>query len=315
MKLFARKEKMLGKAEKRRGYDLPLQRDGGTGFVVTLSALMVFMAFLALAASFILGAMTARWSSGLEGAISIEIPAEDAAGKIRSRESLIEEARSIEGLAAAHPGVESAHALNAEEITALVLPWLGGEAQSLSNLPLPGLVSIKLASEAAPADIRVLEKKIKALAPQARIDRHESWLGDVLRFTGALKLGAYTLLLVTGATLAMAVAGAVRARLAVFADQVELLHLMGASDGYVSGQFQRHAFHLTTAGALAGVMAGALVLIVMSWMGGRMDVSLVPSFRLQTMQIVMLALLPAVTGLIAVVTTRRTVRQVLERMP
>jgi cell division transport system permease protein len=73
MKLKKGGERVLGKAQKRR-YDLPLNKGSGTGFLVILIALMTFLGMLALASSFALSAMTARWSSGLENRLTIESP-------------------------------------------------------------------------------------------------------------------------------------------------------------------------------------------------------------------------------------------------
>src|SRR5690606_32284625 len=106
-----------------------------------------------------------------------------------------------------------------------------------------------------PEALRALDMRIKAVAPDARMDTHEAWLRDLMRFTGALQFAAALLTIVIGITTATAVAGAVRARLAVHGAEVEILHLMGAADHYIARQFQRHSMVLALQGGMAGVIA------------------------------------------------------------
>ena len=65
----------LGIAQARR-YDLPLHNDSGSSFLRLLLGLMALLTVLALTASFALHAMQTRWQEGLQGQITIEVPAE-----------------------------------------------------------------------------------------------------------------------------------------------------------------------------------------------------------------------------------------------
>lgn len=305
--------KTLGQAKGKRRYDLPLDKSAGAGFLTLLIGLMTFLAVLALAASFTLSDMTERWSSGLENKVTVEIPAEDAAGKIRSRQEI--DAVSAQAAAALekNAAVKSVHVLDDEELGDLVKPWLGEDAP-LKDIPVPGLISLEL-TDADAAIYQSLRADIASAAPGARLDTHETWLNDLLRFTGALQFAATLLIVVIGLTTAAAVAGAVRARMAVHHEQVELLHLMGARDRYISRQFQRHSLILGLQGSLAGMAAGGIALMLIGWTAGEMDVNLLPDFRLSMMQIVSILFLPfLISGLVAR-TTAHTVRTVLMKMP
>ena len=59
-KFFQKKDRKLGVAEGKRLYDLPLDKTEGSGFLIMLIALMSFLAIMAIASSFALGAMTQR---------------------------------------------------------------------------------------------------------------------------------------------------------------------------------------------------------------------------------------------------------------
>lgn len=309
----SRHARALGRAQGKRRYDLPLDKSAGAGFLTVLIGLMTFLAVLAMAASFALSAMTARWASGLENRITVEIPATDAAGGMRARADVAARAARVAETLAANADVQAAHVLTDDEIAELVRPWLGEDA-GLGNIPLPGLIAVEL--RRAGEDVYAgLKADLSAVAPDARIDTHEAWLRDLLRFTRALQFAASLLTLVIGLTTAAAVAGAVRARMAVHHEQVELLHLMGARDRYISRQFQRHSLILALQGSIAGMVAGGLALTMIGWTAGEMDVNLLPDFTLDGLQIGAIFFLPLIVSGIAAATAAWTVRGVLMKMP
>lgn len=306
------KEKVLGRAEKRR-YDLPLNRSAGTGFLVILIALMTFLGMLALSSSFALSAMTHRWSSGLENRISIEIPTQDEAGKLLDRKTITTLTQNIaEGLKGT-PGIISIHALDDAEISKLVEPWLGKDLAK-TDIPIPGIVAIETETSDGQT-LQIIHNKISAIAPNARMDTHEEWLSDLLRFTGAMKLVAMILAVVIAVTTVTAVSGAVRSRMALHRSEVELLHLMGASDQYITRQFQRHSMILALRGGIAGTLFGAITLVLIGWIAGQMGVAILPDFHLEPQQIALLALTPIAASLIATLTARWTVGRVLATFP
>lgn len=312
MKLKKSGERVLGKAQKRR-YDLPLNKGSGTGFLVILIALMTFLGMLALASSFALSAMTARWSSGLENRITIEIPTRQVDGSLLDKKGVFTLTRDVANGLQGMPGITNIHVLSDEEIGKLVEPWLGKDLLQ-GDFPIPGIVALET-SDMESRTLQNIHSKIKAVAPQARMDTHEEWLNDLLRFTGALNLAAIILAFVIGVTMVTAVGGAVRSRLAIHRAEVELLHLMGASDRYITRQFQRHSLILALRGGLIGAIFGAIFLILIGWVAGQMGVAILPDFRLDPVQMMMLALIPLVAGIIATVTARWTVARVLTTFP
>lgn len=310
---MSRREKKLGSAGGKRRYDLPLNKGGGTQFLTLLIALMTFLAMLALAASFALSAMTERWSSGLENQITIEIPAEDIEGTLLTNDEIRRRTYKIAAILDNQAGILEKTIMSEEEIKELVKPWLG-DGVLLADMPLPGLISLKL-KEITPQTVALLEARIKTVAENARLDTHEEWLEDLLRFTRAMQFAALVLTVVIGLTTIIAVVGAVRSRMAEYHAEVELLHLMGATDDYISGQLQRHSRSLAFRGGIFGVILGILMLIFMGWIAGEMEINLLPDFVLGKSQMFVLSMLPVLAALIATIAARQTVLRVLAQMP
>ncbi|MCB9988939.1 MAG: permease [Rhodospirillales bacterium] len=311
---MTKKQRSLGVARHKRRYDLPLNKGAGTRFLLLLIALMTWLGMLALSGSFALQAMTERWSSGLEGRITVEIPAEDTDGKLLTSDEIKLLSSKIAAMLNDRPEIARTTVMSESDIRELVRPWLG-DSQLPGDLPLPGLISAELVKNTKPEALHALAARIKDIAPHARLETHEGWLKDLLRFTGALQFAAALLTFVIAITTVTAVAGAIQARMAIHHEEVELLHLMGAADRYIARQFQRHSLILAFQGGLAGMMIGALTLFIIGWLSGRMDINLLPDFHLTGMQMAVLAALPVIAALIATFTARLTVYRVLAQMP
>lgn len=304
--------KTVGSAGRRR-YDLPLARSAGSGFLVLLVGMMTLLAVLALAASFLLGALGDRWTSGLEGKATIEIPATGADGKLVPRDRLDGQARRIAEYLRAQSAIASAEILDKNDVAALVGPWLG-QGASADDIPLPVLIALEI-KEGDSEKLAAFEKRIRAIAPQARIDTHAQWLSGILRLVGALGFAAALMVGLTALSTVVAVAGGVRSRMAEHRSDIEILHLMGSGDSYIARQFQRHAGALALKGSLGGLAAAALAIVVIGALSGDTRESILPDFSLSAFDIAaMAAVVPAAIG-IAWLAARWSVLKALADMP
>ncbi len=307
-----RKNKRLGIADSKGRYDLPLNKSAGSNFMIVLVALMTFLAMMALSATFLLNSVTHHWSSGLENSLTIEIPASDAEGKLRTQDDIAALSKRVQDTLQPFAEINSATALSQEEIQELVSPWLG-EDLSIGDMPLPGLISVELNSR-NPENLKSITDAVTAIAKDIKIDTHETWLNDILRLAGTLKISASFVTLIIGLTTITAIAGAIRSRMAEHRDDIELLHLMGASDMYITKQLQRHALILTIKGSIFGLGAGLAIIGLMSLLGSS-DNPVMPGLSLSIPNTVGLLLLPIAISFIGWITARFTVLRVLGQMP
>lgn len=313
MAYFMPGDRKLGVAYGRRKYDLPLNKSAGTGFLVLLIGLMTFLAVMALAGSFALSSLTNHWSSGLENKMTIEIPAADEKGNIRSPETIEEMAKDIHAILEAQNFVRKSEILSSNEIGELLSPWLG-ENDMIADIPLPGLISVDLITMNPTIKSKMMSD-FQKIVPNIQIDTHESWLTDILKLTGTLQFATIIIGLIIGATTAIAIAGAVKSRIAIHKKDVELLHLMGASDAYISRQFQRHAWILALQGSFVGMIGGFSVILILGYFSNTNDASLMPDFSLSMTHIFIILSLPLLACLLAGLTARFTVLRELALMP
>jgi cell division transport system permease protein len=274
---------------------------------------MTFLAVMALAASFALGNMTERWSSGLKNSLTIEIPAEDEDGKLRSEDVLTKLSDQVFEKLQSYSALESVEVLSQDQVNELIEPWLGS-GLALTDIPLPGLVSITLRNNEK-IDMDTIQFDLAKISENIRIDTHQEWLGDVLKFANTLQMAAFIVTFIVALTTVIAVASAIRSRIAEYKSDVQLLHFMGASDDYITRQFQRHAFMIGLEGGLIGLVSGGLIIAIFSAILSSNGGGVLPSFVLNSSHVAILLFLPVLICLLTSLTARRTVLAALSEMP
>lgn len=288
-----------------RGVELALEGDPAKRYLPWIIALMVYLATLAVAGAFALGATAARWQSGQSGRLTVQLPAEAAVGDDR--------VELVLDMLRATPGIAAARRLERSELVGLLEPWLG-KGNVTADLPLPILIDVTVAPDVGP-DLDALGERLGTAAPGVTIDDHGRWMGRLAaaaRTVQALAL-ALTALIAAAATATVVVA--TRASLAVHRETIELLHLIGAQDGFVARAFARRALGLGLRGGLIGLGLAALTFALLQRATAGLDAPLLPRFDLSLASLATVAALPLASAAIAMVTARFTVLQALAKLP
>jgi cell division transport system permease protein len=296
---------MLTKLLGRRA-DLPLDRDSLGRYLPFLIAFMVYLAIMALMGLAVLNALTDKWDKGVAGTLSIQIaptdtPSQDAV----LLQAVLRTVRATDGVASAEP-------LSKGRIFALLEPWLGAVSGS-EELPIPALIDVTL-EPGVQIDIAALSKRVSAFSPGVSVDDHRVWLDQLVRLLQTIEgLAAFVLALITVATVGTVVF-TTRTSLAVHQGAIEVLHLIGAQDVYVAGQFAHRALVLGLKGGLLGLLLAVPTLWGIGALAEKMDSGLVPEFNMTMVHWSVLVFLPIVVALIAMMTARVTVMRDLGRM-
>ncbi|HYG85701.1 MAG TPA: hypothetical protein VD978_05545 [Azospirillum sp.] len=291
----------------RKRFDLPLAKDPTARFLLLITAVMVYLAALALAGALVVSDMARRWDSGLAGGLTVQVVPQFGPAAVPIAERL-EKALTI---LRSTPGVRSATPLSAGQVARLLEPWLGQEGATDPMLPVPALVDVVTDG---PVDVAALKARLNQV-PGTALDDHAAWLADLRAFAGSVEMAAGGIVLLVSGAAVMSVVFAVRAGLAIHHNVVELLHLMGATDRYVSRQFEAHVLGLCLRGGVIGLGLVALTLIGVGHAAGSLRASLLPDVSLTLWQWLVLALVPVAACALAVLTARRTVLRTLESMP
>lgn len=214
-----------------------------------VTMVMTFLACLALGCSILAERAADRWLARATSAISVQII---ETTQLSAEDQLPAVLREIQ----ATPGIGTSRILPRDDLVALLEPWLG-TGNIGEDMPLPLLIEI-IPAESAKLPTASLSARLKAVAPGARLDTHGRWRETLEGTARALELfAALVLAMVTLAT-ATVILFATRAGLLANEEILNVLHQIGAHDGYISRRFEGHFVRVVSLAAMAG-LAAALV--------------------------------------------------------
>lgn len=231
-------------------------RDGALMFVIAVLSFLACLTALGAVAS---DRAARGWTAQLAGSATVVVhprPGEtpDSAA-----------ARAAEALSGVE-GVTEAAALEKEKAEALIAPWLD-DPDVLADLPVPRLVTVEL-DRRAPAGTPAMTAALKAQGLDATVDDHSSWMKEIKDAAGLARWAAFGVFLLIAMATAAAIAFATRAGLAARRDIVEVLHLSGATDGFIARMFQVRFARMAALGGLAGAAGAAAFGATLRLIGG-----------------------------------------------
>jgi len=242
------------------------------------------------------------WTDRVTGQITIRVRGDDA-----------DAARAVQ-LVTASPGVQSARLLTHDDAEGLLKPWLGA-AGVPDDLPLPHLIAAESHSGAGNLG-PVLARRLADAKLDVTVDDHVVWSRDIKKATDSAGLVALVAVALLGATAIAVIAFATHATLLARRDIVELLHLTGAKDEFISGLFERRFLMLgVEAGAVGALLAfGAAAFILFVVKQSDQRIWLLPQLSLSLADGLILGLAPLVAGLAAMLAAKVTVMRSLKEM-
>jgi cell division transport system permease protein len=274
-------------------------------------AIMTFLAALTTGAVMLVVSAASDWQSDVGREVTIQV--RPAPGR-----DLEADVRKATEIARATPGVADVRAYTKQESARLVEPWLGG-GLSLDDLPIPRLIVVKLASGMVP-DFGALRRSLAAQVAGATLDDHRRWIDRMRTMAGTAIVAGIAVLGLVLAVTVLSVTFATRGAMATNRPIIEVLHYVGATDGFIAGQFQRHFLLL---GFKGGAIGGGAAIVFFgaaeaanAWLAGTAggdqaaalfgNVSIGVSGYLAILtQVILMAMVTALTS-------RRTVNRTLE---
>jgi cell division transport system permease protein len=218
--------------------------------LVAVVAIMTFLGTLTMGAVVLVVAAASEWQSDVAREMTIQV-------RPRAGRDIEQDVARAADIAKAAQGIVEVRAYTRAESARLLEPWLGNTL-ALDDLPVPRLIVVKLAS-GPPPDLAMLRATLTGEIPGASLDDHRGWIDRMRAMAGsAIMIGIFVVGLVLAATI-LSVTFATRGAMAANRPIVEVLHFIGATDGYIASQFQRHFLMLGLKGAATG---GGLALVL-----------------------------------------------------
>lgn len=275
-----------------------LDEAGGVRAMTWVMAIMLFLTMLTAA----LGLGTAGAARSLDrqlaGRLTVQIVEGDPVRRDASAARVLVTLRAL-------PEVARAVAVDRAELTRLLQPWLGSDGAN-PDLPVPAMIDVDLADQGDRTVARV-SAAVRAIAPAARVDRHETWMSPVSGVMQSLTLLALGIvLLMAGATGAVVVLAA-RAGLETHRATIEVMHMLGSTDFQVARLFQRRvALDAAIGGTVGAVVAIGVILLVTIRLRG-LGSDLLDGGTLSSIDWIVLGCIPIAFILLAALAARVTI--------
>lgn len=238
---------------------VPEQTVAGQALIIVVG-IMSFLACITVGAVVLVADAARDWQADIARELTIQVrPIENV--------DVSKEAQKAATIASGMGGVRAARVLSEEEDAKLLEPWLG-TGVDIGELPLPRLVVVEIGDPDA-VDVKALSERLTKEVRGASLDDHRAWTDRLNTMAGVtVAIGVVVLGMVFLAT-ALCVVFATRGAMAGNRDTVSVLHLVGAEDRFIVGEFQRHFLLLGLKGGLAGAGAAAILFLLMSLIGSQ----------------------------------------------
>jgi cell division transport system permease protein len=267
-------------------------------FLAAIAGALGFLAALTAIGATTAGDAVDAWRSDLAGAMTVSLPP--------IGEGTAEDLGRVLVMLRATPGVSRADPIPETAARRLLRPWLG-EAADLPDLPLPQLVALTI--EPRVLDVVDLRDRLTRFAG-VRLDDHQGWRDGAAQVAGLVGMAGVTAVLLVLAVAAGAVAFATHASLLAHRDVVEVLHLIGARDGWIARAFAGRAAVAAGLGAGIGVGLAALLVLLAPLLADAL-----PAAPRPLAGWIAVALVPPATIVCAWLAAWMTVMRTLARMP
>lgn len=290
--------------------DIPFAHDSSSLFICWISMLMVFISTLVLAFAVITYDSVSSWHKNISGSMTVQIPTHDSQGKDRG-DAVQMDIETALSLLRTTDGVNEAHVLDEHQMDLLMSPWMG-EKTSTAGLPLPKLIDVSVDVDNLP-DIDQIRADFDEQVPLAVLDSHRLALTDLIALAqNIIKLTGGVLVLML-ASMAFSIMFTTKSGLKVHRNVIALIHMMGASDFYITRQFAGRSATLSFIGGLFGFLFALPVMFSVSYYLGNVSGGFIIKGALSNAEWGLLAVIPLFAAVLSYITAATTVFMELKR--
>jgi cell division transport system permease protein len=278
--------------------------------LIAVVAIMTFLASLITGVVMLVIGSTAEWQSEVAREMTIQV-------RPTPNRPIDDEVAKAVAVARAARGVAEVRPYSRQDSARLLEPWIG-TGLAIDDLPVPRIIVLRLQSGIQP-DVAALRTALAQQVAGATLDDHGGWVDRMRTMAGsAIAIGIGMLALMLTATV-LSVAFATRGAMAANRPIVEVLHFVGARDGYIARQFQRHFLALGLKGGAIGggaaialfALAQLLVDRVIGTAGGEQIAALFGSFSIGALGYGLIALQIVVNAIVTAGASREVVNRTL----
>jgi cell division transport system permease protein len=270
-------------------------------------AIMIALTVIAAAGGLALANLAHAARAELAGGITVQIVEAGAPERDRQAEVAVAILSNMEG-------VSQVRRISDEELESLVAPWLGEAGAESDAVPTPALIDARLRGAVTDLRIEDIRAALARRAPAAQVDAQASWLTPVFGAIRSLQLLSLGLVILLAATSAAAVWLAARSALGANHETIEIIHLLGGTDGQIARIFQRSVGLDALFGGIAGLALGTIAVLLLGRQFAELGSGMVAGGGLALLDWAAIGAIPLAGVIIAMFTARLTVLSALRKI-
>ena len=283
-----------------------------TGRSLTLViAIMCFLACLTSGAVWMIKQSSDAWLRDIASEITVQVEPKDASDVDKS-------VKEVTAFLEKQPGIRAVKPMSVEDSAALLEPWLGS-SDALKTLPVPRLIAIEI-DRTEPPDLEAVSALLAKQFKGVSLDDHRRWQQQIRAVTRSFALGGLAILALVAAATTAIIVSATKSAMASNREIVEVLHFVGATDRFISREFEKHFLRLGIKSGIVGAVSAMLVFLgmpaIMVLLGGG-NISAVEMQRLigtgalDAAGYILLGLVVVIIAALCMVTSRMGVYRIL----
>jgi cell division transport system permease protein len=278
--------------------------------LIAVVAIMTFLASLTVGAVLLINRSAESWRSDVTREVTIQV-------RPAPNRNVDQDVDRAVALAKGIGGIADVRAMSKDESAKLLEPFLGAGLK-LDELPVPRMIVVTLGSGAP--DLDQLRRALATDVPSASLDDHRGWAGRMRAMANSVVAVGFVILALMLVATILSVSFATRGAMATNRPVIEVMHFIGARNGFIAGHFQRHFLVLGLQGGLVGggaaVVLFLLAELVGRWLGGsaagEQTSALFGTFSIGLFGYGAMIAVIIVIALVTAFTSRHTVNRTLE---
>lgn len=271
-------------------------------------AIMIALTVMAAAAGLALSNLAQNASAEIAGGVTVQIVEAAPAERARQTEVALAVLSNRDDVAGVRRVPDA-------ELESLIEPWLGEAAGAADEaIPIPALIDARLRGAITERRLEALRAELTSSVPSARVDAQAGWLAPVFQAIASLQWLAIGLVVLLAATSAAAVWLAARSALGSNRETIEIVHLLGGTDGQIARIFQRSIAIDALIGGVVGLLLGLIALFLLGRQFAALGSGMVAGGGLGVADWAAIGAIPLAGVMIAMLTARVTVLAALRRM-
>ena len=288
--------------------DIAFKSDINKSFLPFVTAFMVFIASIIFATSLIGNSFTNDWNKYLKNNVSIQVLPDFKAKHLEKDIEL--RIKNIINILKITPGIKSYSVMDKTETENLIKPWIENFP---NDLILPRIINIEI-SPIIPFDAKKLITELEIYSKNIKFETYSDWMYEIQSSITAVQILLGLIVIIILITVAITISYATRSGLNINKKVINIMHMVGATDDYISKEFSKQMMKLALIGGSVGYLFSCFIIFIIKISTSYITNKIIVNFEFSNEIYLYVLIIPVIAGVIAKVSAMLTIKQELNNM-